>query len=78
MSAFKNDFRPPLEFDAVPRRRSPEVETYARLIAERGGDAFDVCLEQAELQLWASNPTRPRKISLRTLDGFHGAVALPR
>lgn len=70
----KSDFPMPLQFTVLRRRRDPEVETYARLIAARGGDAFEVCLEQAELQLWAMKPTRPRKISLRTLDGLNEAV----
>lgn len=63
---------------AVTRRpRAQEVEFYARLIAEREGGSFAACCEQAELQLWATSPTRPRKISSRALRRSGDSMAVP-
>ena len=49
-------------FASALRPTPAEIETYAQLIAQREGCAVEACREQAELQLRAARPTRPRKL----------------
>jgi hypothetical protein len=52
-------------FSANGEPSASDVEAYARIIAAHEGTALELCREQARLQLWASRPSRPRKLPLK-------------